>query len=188
MPGPNDLRRLLEERKVLAAGQKSRRFLPNKSLEQILNRDAVRAALSDPSFGIPSHKWENTTQIVIAEARIVFAILLELRLEGNFHQFIENEILDRQLPVDEKNLGDVLSFEGAREFTRRQWEYLAYNFRKGLYRRKIRSEIILPYIEEKVIGGGSYSTVYEVLVHSAHQGFGRNTSANVRNKFYHTSR
>jgi len=186
MPDLGDLRNLLQKHKKPAAGQKMRYFLPNGSLEQILTLNTVQNALSDPSFQIPPHKKDSTAQTVIREARKVFAVLVELKLEHALAQFIENEIMDKELPVDEKILERVICSGDARDFIYRQWEYLAYNFRRGPYQREIRTEIILPYLEEEKIGGGGYSTVYEVFIHSAHQDFKTKFPENVRYRYNYT--
>ena len=180
MQSLGDLRHQIQTLKRPAAGQKIRHFLPNGTLENLLTFDIVQDALSDPSFQIPPYKRNSTAQTIINEARKVFAVLVELKLEHTLAQFIENDTMDKYLPVDEKALEGFLSGGDARDFVWRQWEYLAYNFRRGPYQRQIRTEIILPYLEERKIGGGGYSTVYEVIIHCEHQDFERRKLENVR--------
>lgn len=154
--------------KVPAAGGSPREFLPEDSLDHILNPTAITSVLSDPAFQIPSHKRESTAQIVISEGRKVFAILVDLRLEYALGLLIENDCLDSGLPLNDDDLKDIPP-EGAREILRKQWDYIAYKFRSGKYLRKIQNEIILPYLRETKIGGGGFSVVYEVFIHPAHQ-------------------
>ena len=143
MPSLSDLRLQIQILKRPAASQKFRYFLPNGSLENLLAFDVVQDALSDPSFQVPPYKRNSATQTVIDEARKVFAVLVELKLEYTLAHFIENDTMDKDLPVDEKTLEGFLSGGDARDFVWRQWEYLAYNFRRGPCQRQIRTEIIL---------------------------------------------
>lgn len=179
MVDATDLRRQLQTDKQVAAGQRGRRFLPNGSVEQILTLETLRSALSDPSFRIEPYKRDDTAHTIVTEARKVFAILIDLELEGELGQFIENEVLDKELPVEENRLADILGIAETKGFVLHQWEYLAYDFRKGPYQRKIRPEILLPYLKEEHLGSGGYSEVSEILVHPAHQNFSQKSSENV---------
>ncbi|KAF2122527.1 kinase-like domain-containing protein [Lophiotrema nucula] len=153
MPEPQVLRKWLQSKKREAAGQTLRQFLPN----------------AHPSFQIDTHKHENTAEIVFHEGIKVFTILVEMHLEHALASFIENDILDRALPVKEENLDNVLEVDEAQRFARLQWDYLAYSITKGTYQRKLAPERILPYLEQVGLGGGGYSSVYKVLIHPAHQ-------------------
>lgn len=179
MPDPADLRKRLQENKIPAAGQQQREFLPNGCLEQLLNREYVLDVLSHPTLGIPFHKRESAADSVLNEGQKVFAILVEMRLQEALAAFIENEILDSALPVDKTQLEGIISCDDVQKFVNHQWDYLAYEFRKGSYQRKIRDEIILPYLEQTRIDRGS-SPVYKVLVHRAHQKFTLDASQTVK--------
>lgn len=122
-------------------------------------------------------------RVITDTARKVFAVLVERNLGYALASFIESELTDGELPVDEKRLEDLLPKGDVKGFVSHQWEYLVYTFRKGLYQRRIRTEKILPYIEERKIGHGGYSNVYEVFVHPAHQEFCRAPPENVRNLY-----
>ena len=154
--------------KVPAAWPSPRGFLPEGSLDGLINPTVITSVLSDPAFQIPLHKRESAAQIVISEGRKVFAILVDLRLEYALSLLIENDCLDSRLPLNDDDLKDIPR-EGAREISRKQWEYIAYKFRTGKYLRKIQNEIILPFLRQTKIGGGGFSVVYEVFIHPAHQ-------------------
>ena len=156
----------------------SRRFVPEGSLENLLNLDQVIHALSDESFGIPAHKRETTARIVCDEASKIFAILLELHLEHLLAIFIVNDIFDDRLPLDDHNL-KLLVPEAAGVFGCLQHEYSAYRFRTGQYHKKLPNHTILPYIRQKLIGGGGFSSVYKVWLHPAHQDFSSNDRPSV---------
>jgi hypothetical protein len=179
MAGVTDLRHLLQRSKQAAAGQEGRQFLPNGIIEQILTLETLRTTLSDPSFRIDPYKRDDTAYTILSEAKKVFAILIDLEIGHGLSHLIENEVLDKELPVEEKRLKDVLSGAEAKGFVYHQWEYLAYDFRKCPFQRKIRPEILLPYLEEKRLGGGGYSEVFEVVIHPAHQVFSQKNPKNV---------
>ncbi len=169
----------LQRARVSAAGQPLREFVPDGCLQQILTAEAVLSVLADSSFHIPSHKVENTAQIVASEGRIVFALLLDLSLERELGRFIEYDCLDHALPLHKSQLEDIIP-QAAGNFAKCQWDYRAYRFRKGQYHRKVRDEEILPYMEQKRIGGGGFSSIYRVLIHPDHQNIIPDSPSSVR--------
>jgi hypothetical protein len=104
--------------------------------------------------------------------------LIDLRLEYILGLMIENDCLDSRLPLSETNLKDIAP-EVARDIVKKQWEYMAYNFRKGTYQRRVDNDRILPFLHETKIGGGGFSTVYEVDIHPAHQNMVESTPLSV---------
>lgn len=163
-----EIKRRIQITKEDAAGQGIRKFMPRNCLQQLLTTEVVASALTNPEFGIAQHKLQDTADIVIREGTSVFSILLELNLEKRLVTFIENDMLDSALPLHTTDLEAIIP-EAVATFETLQWDYLAYRFRKGQYHRKIKPKEILPYLEEKRIGGGGFSSVFKVLVHSAHQ-------------------
>jgi hypothetical protein len=164
-----ELKVRLQSAKITAAGQKpSRRFIPRDSLDDLLKAARLTSLLQDPSFEIPWHKQESTADIIITECPKLFGILLELNLERKIVPFIENDLLDKALPLGEDRLTHIIP-EAAANFVKVQWDYLAYCFRKGQYHRKIDESLILPYVEEQQIGGGGFSRVYKSFIHTAYQ-------------------
>ena len=164
------LRHLLHSQKAKAAGQRQQRFLPEGSFDQILQEVDLSDLLCSSPFRIDHHKVDSVVGTVFAEGRKVFAILVDLKLEYALIRFIEYGLLDRILPIVEgKKLESVLNPRERDEFMQRQWEYLAHKFSKRTYSQRLSREHILPYVDQTEIGGGSFSTVYDVLVHPAHQ-------------------
>ena len=170
----------IQEAKFPAAGQSLRKFLPEGCLLSILKLDDVVLALGDPIFEVPEYKRESTAKIVLGEGTKTFAILLELNQEYLLKPLIEHDLLDSALPFQEGFLSSLAPHVVAHSnFTTVQWDYLAYRSRKGQYHRTISDKQTLPYIEQENIGGGGFSKVYRVLVHSAHQDVIQNTSQKV---------
>lgn len=85
-------------------------------------------------------------------------------------RFIENDVLDSRLPLDEVTLKNLIP-EAVKRFENLQYEYLAYSFRSGQYHKKLSDHQILPFIQEECIGGGGFSSVYKVRVRTSHQNF-----------------
>ena len=164
------LRDLLHSRKAKVAGQRQQRFLPEGSLDQILQEIDLSDLLCSSPFRVDHHKVDSVVETVFTEGRKVFAILVDIKLEYALMRFIEYGLLDRILPiVEEKKLDSVLHPHERDEFMQRQWEYFAHKFSKRMYSQRLSREHILPYVDQTEIGGGSFSTVYDVLVHPAHQ-------------------
>ncbi len=130
------LRDLLHAKKAKAAGQQQKRFLPEGSLDQILQEIDLSDLLCSSPFRIDHHKIDSVIETVLAEGRKVFAILVDLKLEYALIRFIEYGILDRILPIaEEKKLEPVLDPHERDEFMQRQWQYLAHKFSRRIQER-----------------------------------------------------
>ncbi|KIW21533.1 hypothetical protein PV08_02113 [Exophiala spinifera] len=144
-------------------------FMPEGSLSAILDIQTVTEALADPTFSIPPHKLDDAAIIVVEQGMKVFSILLELNCEKYLSACIENNCLDSSLTIAETILADILSPEVAPHFYRLQFQYKAYTLQRSTFHRNLQEMHVLPYVKQKRIGGGGYSTVYEVEIHPAHQ-------------------
>ena len=162
------LRRELQNARRPAAGSNSKKFVPEGYLRQHLTLNDITSLLSDTVFDIPQHKQQSTALIVYEEALKILSILVDLNWQQKLSSFIEDNVLDLRLPLDESLLRSLIP-EAWINFKTLQWEYLAYRFRKGQYRIKLQEELILPYVEQEPLGKGGFSTVSKVLIHSAHQ-------------------
>lgn len=159
----------LQDAKITAVGQKPpRKFLPQGSLNNLLHAAQLTSVLQDPNCEIPWHKQQDTADIIVYDSPKIFGILLELNLERKIVSFIEDDLLDKALPLDEDQLEHIIP-EAAANFSKLQWDYLAYHFRKGHYHRKIHESRILPYVEEQELGGGGFSRVYKSFIHTDYQ-------------------
>ncbi|KAL9120617.1 MAG: hypothetical protein Q9187_002825 [Circinaria calcarea] len=166
----SNIKNRLRSLKSSVNGSNVKTFVAEGCLTEIYNIDEVSRALAEPIFNIPSHKLESTARIVLNEAPKIFAILLELHCEQVFVRFVESDVLDSRLPLDEAILRNIIP-EAAQRFECLQWEYLAYQFKRGQYHKKLSQKQVLPYLQQENIGGGGYSTVYRVLIPPQHQTF-----------------
>ena len=163
-------RDLLLLEKLKSAGQRQQKFLPEGSLDHIFEQINLTDILCDSSFQVEQHKLDSIIDVVSTEGRKVLAILADLKLEHALLRFIEYGTLDQTLPlVEEKRLESILSPHERDDFMKRQWEYFAHKFSQRMYSQRLSQEHVLPYIYQAKIGGGSFSTVYDVLVHPKHQ-------------------
>ena len=153
-----------------AAGQESRKFIPEGSLQQLLRSEDITNSLRDPKLGIPWYKIETTKSTVLQTASKVFAILIDLGLESKLIDFIEHDLLDSSLPASKDRLREVLHEASELfSFEQLQWDYFPYRISRGQYAKKIPKPMVFPYTEQTQIGSGGFSTVYRVVVHPDHQ-------------------
>ena len=158
----------LQELRCDAAGQQRRKFIPEGSLQNTLQLDTVINVLKNPNFSISLHKVGAAASFVVEHALKIFAILVDLNLESKLVEFIRHDVTDLNLPISKDTLEEFLN-GSASSFEELQWEYIAYQIRKGRkYQTKIPKSRILPYTKQEVIGTGSFSTVYKVEIHPAH--------------------
>ena len=162
------LRIELQNARRPAAGSNSKTFVPEGYLREHLTLNDITSLLSDTIFDIPQHKQESTAITVYEEALKILSILVDLNWQQKLSSFIEGNVLDSSLPLDDPPLRSLIP-EAWTSFKALQWEYLAYRFRKGQYRIKLQQELILPYIEQTPLGEGGFSKVSKVLIHFAHQ-------------------
>lgn len=162
----SEIRACLQELRNLNHLPGLKAFIPEGSLSK-LSLHQITKALSEPAFGIEDHKLEDTASIVVEEAQKIFAILVEISWECGLAEFIKNDIFDSRLPLELSKLVTIVP-EVAVTFERVQWDYIAYRFRKGQYRKKLVDTQILPYVGQEKIGGGGCSVVYRVNIHRKH--------------------
>lgn len=174
MPDPSDVRRLLHAAKVLTKGRSPQvQFMPNGCLGEILGYDLLVSVLAHPRSQIPWHKVESTANLILSDGKKIYSILVEAGLEAMLTAFIEWDLMDSSLPLSDKQLETLLEPFHARDLLKRQWEYLTYEIRRDTYQRVVPAQIILPFLEQKRIGGGGFSSVDEILVHPNSQSIQR---------------
>jgi hypothetical protein len=154
--------------------------MPERILDQVLNLEDVLSTLQDSVFAIDRHRQEHTAQIIVQEGRKVFAILLDIGCEHHLPFFIEEGLLT--VPIQRSQLTQGLSEIEIQKFESAQSEYLVHTFRKGVWMRRIPSSTRLPYVDQKHIGGGGYSTVWSVSIYSPSQDFIPDAQGQVRPK------
>lgn len=158
----------LQSAKILVAGSGSKSFVPEGYLRENVTVNDIVSIISDEVFEVPQHKRGSTADAIFEDFLKVFSILIDINSPQKLSSFIESDVLDQRLPLDEELLKTLLPQAWA-NFKSLQWEYLAYRFRKGQYQIKLGPERVLPFVDQEDLGSGGYSTVYKVTIHPTHQ-------------------
>lgn len=109
--------------------------------------------------------------------RKTFAALILIREEKKMNAFLEHYLqsdsqkIDSRLPFSKSELETILSLDEASEFDEHQWEFIAPVFTHRLLHRNIPSNFNLPFVESRMIGGGGFGDVYEVVIAAGHHSF-----------------
>ena len=151
-------------------------FIPDRSLESVLEYEAVQTSLQD-YCGIEPYGVKWMTRAIRNGSRKIFAILILIREEKKVGAFLEHflqsddQILDFQLPFSPIKLEEVLPQAVANEFSEHQWEFLAPIFTHRLLHRNITSEVPLPFVESRTLGKGGFGKVFEIVIPAGHHDF-----------------
>ncbi|KAK7910714.1 serine/threonine protein kinase [Apiospora marii] len=151
----------------------SRFFVPHDALMQVLSEDRVRDVLKDV---LQAHSVEESMQNIFPNGRKVLGILIKI---GKIHlitKFIKHDQLrlqhiDYRLPFSDADLAIILSEYEAMLFREAQWEFIAPTFSPFSIHRKFNCRTVMPFLEEKGNGNGSFGIVTHVTIDSAHQSF-----------------
>jgi hypothetical protein len=145
-------------------------YIPLQSLFQLISQEAIQKELKKAN--INAGFWWEITEEVLKRGWRVFAVLVLIEQVWLVKPFREMAFLqDDRLPLEPWNLRGLkdYSITWALHFYDRQWEVLAPCFSRGTVSRSIDSNIALPFVEDKRIGGGSFGDVYEVSIDQEHQ-------------------
>ena len=73
--------------------------------------------------------------------------------------------LDHRLPFSVEHLKKILPISVAEEFHEKQWEFVAPTFSRNTLPRCLEEDVVLPIVQEILIGHGGFGTVYRTLLH-----------------------
>ncbi|KAH7086776.1 kinase-like domain-containing protein [Paraphoma chrysanthemicola] len=145
-------------------------FVPEAALFELLTRREIETALKDPVFGFEPHQRRPVSIEVADGARKLFAILVELRLERRLKTCLEKNLSDSNLPILGETILHGLFPESATHFSKLQWEFVPLKLREHTH-KDIEPERVLPFVENKRLSSGGYSTVFKVKVHPLYHDF-----------------
>jgi hypothetical protein len=162
-----------------------RNFVPEADLRALMTVDLIRASLK--SLQIPLHEHGELADTIGNGACKCYAILLLIRRGAAIRDFIKCDSLQRtrlddRLPYspdllhkifdensksvsDESVSGESVSVG---KFLEKQWDFAIPSFSKSLLPRRLDTEAILPFLQEKYIGRGSFGVVWKVQLHPQH--------------------
>jgi hypothetical protein len=151
----------------------SKCFVPHQDLNKLLTRSVIFTALTMCSAA-PSHRLDAIADRIHSGARRVFAILVVLGgQEKEILRFIEHDNfqespIDHKLPFSESDLKTIIPSIAA-DFYEKQWEFAAPVFTREVEHRSLDIWSILPFVENKWIGRGSFGEIFKIALHQGHQ-------------------
>lgn len=88
-------------------------------------------------------------------------------------RFIEHDVMDAGLPIEEARAREIVPDFGEHFSKEVQWTFIPQMFERNISDNHIRiqKEVILPFIEEVRLGGGSFGDVFLVSVVPSQQHF-----------------
>lgn len=156
-------------------------FVSDDDLHNVLTEDAVRKALCDRETNkdckLEPFHIDQAVNVVVHGAHRIFAILVYIRHTKSILQFIgvdnyQRSGLDHRLPFEKGQLKVIFpASTTVDEFYERQWHFTAPIFCDSVITRILPPEIILPIIEEELLGAGGFGDVYSIKIASSHQRF-----------------
>lgn len=154
-------------------------FVTEADLYSLLTRDTLENALTNPAFHLEPHQREYVAGEVIDGARKIFAIVVELRMEGKLKTCLEKCLTDSSLPIlEEKRVMEIYS-ESVSHFQRLQWEYVPLKLRERSH-KDLESGYILPFVENTKLASGGFSTVFKTIIHPLYQDWQPSPNIRVR--------
>ncbi|KAI0020908.1 protein kinase-like domain-containing protein [Xylariomycetidae sp. FL0641] len=163
----DELRDDIRNAKRKAAPPSQQLFVPAGELARILPDERIHRALDDPAFGLALINRESAANTVIHGGRAIFALLVDLSLCHLLQTFLEHDISDKALPVDQTRL-ETLFRTSAQALQHSQWCFIPHTFKSNGFHMQLDANVILPYTSTTRIGGGNCSTVYEIKIHPSH--------------------
>ena len=157
----SDLHRNIHER-MLKGKECMRHFLPEHELHAIFTQDVVNQLLRE---SLSADNFDHDCRTIYEEGRKVLAILLMNRYEHLIKKFLEHNMLDSRLPLQESTFRDTeledptdLGINFAKVW---QWPFIPVQFNcdRRLRLWKYQQDIIIPIIDLEAIGGGAYGNV-----------------------------
>ncbi|TVY93333.1 Cyclin-dependent kinase [Lachnellula willkommii] len=191
-------------------------FIPNDELERLLHVDAIMDELATYQLGsMAAQESHRLAQNISNKAPRLFAILVCLGLGDFIPQFMDEGIDDEDLPfgrIDDTErpgwqLGSksrpnepIRCMTGWKQFRiisfdREQWYVLAHIFDNNeegqIPHYDIGNNCILPFVKDEEQGDkvkqGGFSTVWEIIIHPAHQKLYRSTDLEVKKSLFFSS-
>lgn len=163
---PQNLKKCLRKLRTKTAHQ--RRFIPALRLYEVLSETAVHQALV--AAKIKPHTVDEAVIHILKHGIRIFGVLVLTEQVAATLNFIEKgELQDQRLPFDTRTLSTLLPETAIDDFEESQWEVIALSFSRSTINRSLRAELVLPFVKDEEIGGGAFSTVYEIIIHPDHQ-------------------
>jgi hypothetical protein len=168
-----DLKDQIERLLLDTQNHEKRHFVPEKSLYRIMTEKSVRVALKRSA--IKPYHVEELVKDIVSGARKVFAILTVIGCKEAIatmfgHDLLQTAPLDDKLPYSEELLNNIFSANSTRltasKFAKEQWEFVTPTFSQRVLPRTLEDRMILPFLQERPLGGGSFGMTWEIEIHA----------------------
>lgn len=149
----------------------SRYFINPQGLRVLLTKDTIKKAIKECHF--QGHDLPGIVSKIHEQGIIIFAILLWMKEEDSVLRFIEHDVMDAGLPIEEARAREIVPDFGEHFSKEVQWAFIPQMFERNIGDNHIRiqKEVILPFVEEVRLGGGSFGDVFLVSVVPSQQQF-----------------
>jgi hypothetical protein len=136
-----------------------------------MTREAIIDAVGE--LDCPDYDRPGIVRKVFDRGIKTFSILIWMEKAKAIIDFIEHDLLDSRLPVEESLVVQVAPTFGKHFAQEIQWQFLPYVFEPDMYdyHLSIRSEYIFPFTAEAFIGDGGYGEVVKVTMPFSQQRF-----------------
>jgi hypothetical protein len=145
-----------------------RYFINPHEIDALLARTVIEKAIKEcvKDFKVPTHQETIVVNRIFTEGKIVFGILIWKNWLHKLMSFIEHNALDSQLPLEITRAEKVAESIGWDFAHNAQWEFLPLTLKKEMssYHCCFRDEQILPFIDETLLGEGSFGKVHKMSV------------------------
>jgi hypothetical protein len=149
----------------------NRHFLPRAKLLEIFTLDAIVDAVNELS--ITKEDRIGLVSKIFDQGTTLFAILVWMKRENEIVSFRQHGALDASLPMGLARACEIVPEFGQTLAREVQWEFLPYMFQKDMcdYHVLMRSEEILPFVEEEHFTSGGFGDIFKVKVVGSQQEF-----------------
>ena len=161
-----DLRELV--RRLRTRTVSDRYFISYSALKNTVTRPLIIENFRQ--HGFKEQRIPDMATIIVNDGLRTFAILLMLGQEHLIELFINYEELDSKLPFEKDGVERITPLLPSRFWEETQWELCPHTFRTRLH-RKIRSEEILPYVQEARLGEGAGGEIFKCTIAVEQQQF-----------------
>jgi hypothetical protein len=159
-----------------------RHFVPEAALHRLMTEKSIASTLK--RLEIEKYYIPRLVKDIMGQAWKVFAILLVIRkgeaiLTMFKHDSLQNSSLDGKLPYTIDTLEKIFKQSSgkmtAAKFFKEQWDFAIPYFSRSILPRDLENDIILPIMDQKFIGKGSFGMVWGIDIHSDSHMLGKST-------------
>jgi hypothetical protein len=148
-------------------------FIPKDEIERLSTSEIISRVIQD-EHGIPVGRRASFAKEVHDKAPKLFLLLVKERVSLSLlYLALKNGITDKSLPLSGDDVqwipDDTDRIIWSRILPQNQWPFIAAEFLQSMQHQKFGPRIIIPYIWEKILGEGAFSTVYGVQLEPSHQ-------------------